>query len=181
MAKNRAKLNFRAGGEFRIREISPTPSDTFISSGYLQSSKFSDKHETAEAIDDAGNYIDIDSIGEKAIFSAKLMQTSKTEIDLKRNASGKYYDLYYVLRTKEGKYQELSSRVCKIIPGFEMEMKPGLRVIDIEVHMLAPRADFVSAPTDYNVTENVPYVLIESVAAKGEPTDTAANVATGVL
>lgn len=180
LQKDRSRINVKGGGDLRIRELKPTPTSTFSKIGHIKGTDFIDEHTMVESIDDSGNYIDTNSGARKAMIKSVLMQSSLEEINLMRNAVGKYYEVYYRCVLANGSIQELSIAVAKIKPGAVLAMKSATeRDIELEIYCLAPNADLVRAPVAYNVTENEPYVLIENTAGndKGEPTDAASAVA----
>jgi hypothetical protein len=183
LARDRTRQDLNGGGLLKLREISPTPSDTFLDPGYLGGTDFGDEHSVIKWIDEVGNVINAQTGQREAGIKGVLQQTSLDEINLLKNARGKYYDVYYYKKNFEtGKIQELSACCCKLKPGPVLSMKSNTqRTLALEIYFLAPKAAFVRTPTDYNVTADEPYVLIENAVAKGVPIDTAASLATAVL
>lgn len=178
LQKDRSRINVKGGGDLRLRELKPTASDTFLKIGNIKGTDFIDEHTMVESIDDAGNYIDTNSGARKFTIKTVLMQSSADEINLMRNAVGKYYELYYKVRLQNGNYQEFSIAVGKIKPGMVLAMKSATeRDIELEIYGLAPNADLARTPTAYNVTENEPYVFVEGASPTDVPSDTASSVA----
>ena len=179
--KDRRQINVKGGGKVYYREIDPTPSNTFIDLGYIKESALNDIYNMIKSIDDAGHKIDNKEAGQEVTFTTKLMQTAKEQIDFQRLAAGKYFDIYIPILLNNGYTQEIRFPVARIVPGAKLEFKPVERTIDITIDALCPKAAFTATPTDYNVTENVPYIMIENAIAKGAPSDTASSLATAVI
>ena len=109
-------------------------------------------------------------------------QPTKTkEINLQKNADGIYYDCYYSALLANGNTQEWSIPLCKLKVGYVLDLKPGERILGMEVHALAPVAAFMRTPAAFNVVALVPYTLTEGAVANGVPTDTASTLAAAVL
>lgn len=182
LSRDRLRQNVRGGGLAKLREIYPTPSDTFLDLGYLNGTDLTDDHNMIEITDEAGNFIDTLSGSQKAMMKTVLTQSSIDEVLLRKNARAKYYDLYYSVLLANGNTQEVSAGIVKIKAGGNLEFKSGtLRGIELEIYFLAPKGDFTRTPVDYNIVAPAPYVIIENAVAKGLPSDTATNLKTAVL
>lgn len=183
LARNRTRQDVNGGGILKLREISPTASDTFLDAGYLGGSDLGDEHSIIKWIDEVGNVINAQSGQREAGIKSVLQQSGIDEINLLKNARGKYYDVYYYKKNLEsGLIQELSAGICKLKPGPVISMKSNTqRTLALEIYFLAPKAAFTRTPTDYNIVADEPYVLIENAVAKGVPTDTAATMAAAIL
>ena len=181
--RNRGRINVKGGGKFKLREESPTASNSWLDLGWATSLKLVDEHSMVDIIDDGGNFVDSKSGGRKATWEAVLKQSGIDEINLLKNAEGKYYDLYYsVLVANDTLTQEISIPLGKIKPGVVLEFKSATeRTLAVQISCLAPKADYVRTPTAFNVTENVPYVITEGAVANDPPTDTASTLATAIL
>ena len=179
LGKDRRRVNVKGGGLLRLREISPSQTDTFSDVGYLGGSGLNDEHSMIEIIDEVGNLIDALSGARKAVFTTTLKQSTLDEINLLKNAVGKYYDLYYYVKLANGSIQELTAIPVKIKAGPVLEYKSATeRTIQVTIYMLAPKATATRAPTVYNVTVDEPYVLIENGSAQGAPTEATSTFAT---
>lgn len=164
-----------------VRELYPTPSDTFLDVGWLGGTNLNDEHNMLEIIDEQGILLDWKSSGKVFNLTSKLKQSGIDEINLVRNADGKYYEMYYKVTTGEAKVQEINAFV-KIQPGAQIEFAAGTeRTIPITIKGWAVKAALVRSPTVYNIAVYESYVYIENAAAQGVPIDTAATVATAVL
>lgn len=180
-SKDRRQISVKGGGVIKLRELDPTPSDTFVDLGFIAETELQDLYTMIDSIDDAGHFIDTKEAGQKVVLKTKLKQTAKEQIDFQRLAAGKYHEVYFPVTLNNGKIQEYSLPLCRIKPGASLMFQPKERTIDIEIHALAVKADFVRTPTDYNISANQSYVMIENDTAKGAPTDTASSVATAVI
>jgi len=179
LSRDRTRINVKGGGLAKIREISGTQSDTFSDLGYLGGSDVNDEHNFMEIIDETGSLIDALSGGQKAYIKTTLKQSSIDEINLLKNAVGKYYDFYYYAKLNNGRFQELSAIPCKIKPGAVLSFKSATeRTIEITIYFLNPKAAATRAPIGYNVVADQPYVLIEGAAATGVPTEATSVFAT---
>ena len=184
LARDRLRQDINGGGLLKIREISPTPVDTWFDLGFLGGTDFGDEHAIIKWIDEVGNVINAQSGQREAGIKSILTQTSIDEINLLKNARGKYYDLYYYKKNLEtGKIQEISACCCKLKPGPVLSMKANSqRTLALEIYFLAPKAAFTRTPTGFNVVADEPYVIAEqAVTPLGAPSDTASSLATAVL
>jgi hypothetical protein len=184
LARDRLRQDINGGGLLKIREISPTPVDTWFDLGFLGGTDFGDEHAIIKWIDEVGNVINAQSGQREAGIKSILTQTSIDEINLLKNARGKYYDLYYYKKNLEtGKIQEISACCCKLKPGPVLSMKANSqRTLALESYFLAPKAAFTRTPTGFNVVADEPYVIAEqAVTPLGAPSDTASSLATAVL
>lgn len=172
LAKSRLRLNVKGNGTVKIREIYPTQTDAFSDVGYVDGSVLEDLYNMIESVDEHGDFIDSKPSGEMVKYKFNLKQSTIDEINLLRNADGKYYDLYILGVLANGNSIEISAIPVKIKPGFSLDMAGGKeRGLPCEMSLLAPKATATRAPTDYNVTVNKPFVLIENAVAKGVPTE----------
>ncbi len=172
LQRSRTRINVKGGGVLKLREISPTQTDTFSDAGYLGGTDLTDEHSILEITEEAGTLVDALSGARKAVIKTTLKQSSIDEINLLKNAVGKYYDLYYYVKLANGSVQELSAIPCKIKPGPVLSFKSATeRVIEVTIYMLAPKASATRTPTAYNVTADEPYVFIENASAQNAPTE----------
>jgi hypothetical protein len=183
LGKNRKRINVKGGGTLQLRELAPTPADPFLDIGYLLSSKLTDEHTMIELSDERGDFIDAKSGGRKVHWETVLKQSGIDEINLLKNAEGKYYEVYYSVKTaNDSMVQEVSLCLCKIKPGPVLEFKSATeRTIQVTIYALAPDANLTRTPAAFNVVQHEPYVITEGITANGAPTDTAAAVATAIL
>lgn len=171
LQKDRRRVNVKGGGILQVREIDPG-TGTFADLGFISDDVFTDEHTMVESIDSKGDYIDTKSGARKVQWTSTLMQTSKEEIDLMRNAEGKYYELYYKVVLNNANIQEFVIPIARITPGAVLEFKSATqRTIKLTITALAPAAALTRTPTDYNTTIWTPYVLVENAVAVGVPTD----------
>ncbi len=179
LQKARTRINVKGGGLLKLREISPSQVDAFVDAGYLGGSGLNDEHSMIEIVDEVGNLIDALSGSRIAKFTTTLKQSTLDEINLIKNANGKYYDMYYYVKLANTYIQELTAIPVKIKPGPVLSYKSATeRTIEVTVYMLAPKATATRAPVVYNVTADEPYVLIENAAAQNAPTEATSTFAT---
>jgi hypothetical protein len=183
LEKNRQRINVKGGGTLQIRELSPSPIDSFSDIGYLVSSKLTDEHTMVELSDERGDFIDAKSGGRKVMWETVLKQSGIDEINLLKNAEGKYYNVYYSVATSNGTLtQEISIAIAKIKPGPTLEFKSATeRTITVIIYCLAPADDFTRTPAAFNVVKHEPYVITEGAVANDVPTDTASDLAAALL
>jgi hypothetical protein len=173
MGKSRSLISVKGGGLLKVRELSPTPTNTFTDLGYLGESSLDDAYNIVESKDDAGHFIDAKEAGQVVKFVSSLLQTSKTEIDFMKNAAAKYFEAYYQVKLNNGSYQEYLFPVCRITPGQVLDFKAAERRIKITINALWLPSALTRTPTDYNTAADAVYVMIENSSAVGAPTDAA--------
>jgi len=183
LQKARTRINVKGGDVFKMRQISPTPSDTFVDYGYLTSLEFGDVRDMVESPDAAGNLINANAAGRTVSFTLTLMQTSKEEIDAVAALADKYFDcIYHVQLAVAATYQHLSMVCVKFNPSIQLVFQAGTRrEIKLTGYALCPKAAYTRTPTTYNVVAGVPYVFLDDAVAATDPSDTAAATATAVL
>lgn len=183
VTRSRLGMNVRGGSTVWMREIYPTPSDTFVDMGILEKFVVNDEHNMVEGIDAAGLLQDAETGGQRVLLSIILKQSDKDLIDFMRVAAGRYYDLYYPVLGTNSKWQEWSVPLVKIRPGVgELTFAAATpRVITIPAYALPPKAAFTRTPTAFNCVVNQQYYLSEQTSAVGKPTDTASALATAIL
>ena len=183
LGKSRRRINVKGGGTLQIRELAPNASDAFFDLGYLLSSKLTDEHTIVELSDERGDFVDAKSGGRKVHWETVLKQSGIDEINLLKNAEGKYYDVYYSVKTaNDTLVQEVSLCICKIKPGPVLEFKSATeRTIQVTLYALAPDAGLTRTPPAFNIVIHEPYVITEGSTPNGTPTDTAASVAAAII
>jgi hypothetical protein len=187
LGKSRIKTSVKGGGLLKIRMLHPTAADTFSDVGFLNSTNLEDTRNMVEIMDERGLSIDFAEGSSAPVIRAVLKQSSIDEINLVKDADGKYYEIYYYVKTGEGKFQELDIAIGKIKPGAVLQFASATeRTIELEIHMLAVAtigATITRSPTGYNMdtTINPYYVLVENAAAINAPADAGATVKTAVF
>lgn len=184
LQKARTRINVKGGDVFKMRQISPTASNTFVDYGYLVSLEFNDVRDMVESPDAAGNMINANAAGRTVSFTLTLLQTTKEEIDAVVDLADKYFDcIYHVQLAVSANYQHLSMCCVKFNPSIQsLVYQAGTRRgIKLTGYALAPKALMVRTPTTYNVVAGVPYIFLDDTTAATDPSDAAADVATAVL
>jgi len=172
---DRRAINVKGGGTLQLRVIDPTAQQgAFASVGFIKNDILVDEHGIVESQDSKGDAIDAKSGSQKVKFTSVLMQSSKDEIDLMKDAKDRYYEMYYKAVNNDATIQEIVAAVCRIKPGIEIAFGAATeRNISLEIHFLAPATVLTRTPAAYNTAQWVPYVLTEGAAANGAPTDAA--------
>ena len=156
-----------------MREIDPG-AGTFAALGFLDSTNFDDAYTMVDSIDDAGEFIDTKPGARAPVWKTVLKQTTKDEIDLMKDAAGKYFEVYYKVQLNNANYQEFLAPVCRIKPGMALAFAAATeRKIEIEIHFLWLKSALTRTPTAYNTTAGQYYILVEGASATGVPTDAA--------
>ena len=187
LGKQRIRTNVKGGGTLKLRILHPTPVDVFTDVGYLGGTNLDDTRNMVQTMDERGLVIDYEEGSSEPVLKCVLHQSAADEINLVKDADGKYYEAYYVVKTAEGKFQELDIPIVKIKCGAILEFAAAKeRTIDLEMHMLAVvtiGATITRAPTGFNMdtTVNPYYVLVENAAAINAPSDAGATVKTAVF
>jgi hypothetical protein len=171
---SRTRINVKGGGDIQIREINPTPSDTFLSLGSVKDVTFIDEYGMVESIDGAGDYIDTKPGSRHAHVTAMLQQSTKEEIDVMKDAAGKHYEIYYTVTLNDGSFQEFVAPICRITPGMNLAFASATeRTIALDIHFLAPFGILTRTPVSYNTADREPYAVSESSSQIGAPSDAA--------
>ncbi len=187
LGKSRIKTNVKGGGLLKLRMLHPTPADTFSDAGFLGGTNLEDTRNMVDVMDERGLSIEYLEGSSSPVIRSVLKQSGIDEINLVKDADGKYYEAYYVVKTNEGKYQEIDMGVVKIKPGAVLSFQAATeRTIELEIHMLAVAtigSTITRTPAGYNMdtTVNPYYVLVENSSALGAPTDAGATVKTALF
>jgi hypothetical protein len=183
LARDRKRINVKGGGALYVRELDPTATNTYSLLGYLAKTDFNDEHQMVGDPDEAGNLPDTKRGSQKFTLKSELKQTTLDEINLLRNATGKYFEALYVVTLANGYVQELSIPLCRINPNLAMAFAAATeRRIPLEIVALAPKAAFTRGVTAFNVIANQPYILVEGASATFNQSNTeASTLATAVL
>lgn len=182
LEKSRTRIAIKGGGTLRIRELYPTATNSFSDLGYIENDILLEESDMIDSIDETGLIVQTQSGNKKVTWKSVLLQTGIDEINLLRNADGKYYDLYYSVVLPNGNTQEFRVWLCKIKPVLNLEFSATTpRKIEVEFTALAPKGSFTTTPTDYNVVPGKYYVAIENATAKGVPSDSASSMASAIL
>jgi len=174
MSKLRSKIGIKGGGILYIRElVNGSSSTTWTDLGYIKQTPISQEAAMLESTDETGAMITINVGNKSAKLTPTLMQAEKANIDIIRNAEGKYYEFYYIAPLGGGAFWQEWNGFGVIVPKFALTHAANTeRGLPLELIVLKPKASYVRTPTDYNNTTGDYFVLIENATAKGAPTDT---------
>ena len=182
LGRVRQRENAKGGGYLYLRQISPTPSDTFLDVGWLGGTDFDDKKTTIESKDECGDLVILLTSDRQATIKSVLHQVSQAEIDLINKSTNIFYDAIYKCLLADGTTQVVSLPVCQVAPGASLNYKPGQRSLALTIYGLAVKAAMTRTGTDYNVALREPYVMFTAdVGAFALPSDTALSVAAACL
>ena len=183
LGKDRKRFNVKGGGDLRVREIYPTPTDAFSILGILLSNTFMDESTMVEGQDEKGDMQNVEPGSRKVTWVTRLRQSTKDEIDFIRGVVGKYYDVYYKVPLSNAEIQEIRLFCVRIVPNFTLNFAAGTpRDIEVTIHALVSKGAFTQSPAGWgDIAEGDYYVIEENAVALGPPDDTAANLATAVL
>lgn len=174
--KDRKRINVKGGGLLYARELDPTPSNTYVELGYLDSSELDDMISMVGDIDEAGILPNSVEGSQVAKFRTVLKQSSADEINFLRNATGKFLELYYRVLLANGYYQEVSIPLARVNPSVNLKFAAGTeRKISVEFFCLAPKAAYTRGVTAFNVVKDQPYVLIDGASATFNTSNTEAS------
>jgi hypothetical protein len=170
---NRRRINVKGGGTLQVREVDPTPG-SWQTIGFIKDSTFVLEPQMVESIDDKGDQIDNKIGGKKASWRATLMQSSKDEYQLVKDAEEKIYEMYYHVLNADGNHFEVVFPLVRIKPGFESSFQAATeRGIQVEFYALAPATALTRTPTAYNSLQWEPFVISENASEQGAPSDNA--------
>lgn len=183
LGKNRKRINVRGGGTLLLRELSPSPTDTFSDAGYIASSKLTDERDVITTTDERGELVEASTGSRSVRWETVLQQSGADEINLLRNADGKYYEAFYSVKTAGNTLvQEISLPLCRIKPGPVLEFASGAaRTMQLTLYALSPKAAYVRTPSAFDVSAGEAYIIVEGTVANGVPVDPAAAVAAAIL
>ena len=183
LGRYRTLENAKGGGTLWIRQISPTPSDTFLDIGWIGGTTLDDKQSAIESKDERGDLAIVLYSERICMMKTILHQVGQDEIDLVNKMANQntFYDIYYPVTLENTYVQEISACLCQVKMGVPIDYKSGQRTIPCDFYMLAPKGAFTRTPTDWNVVSRAPYMMLTSATAKGKPSDTASSLATAVL
>jgi len=183
LGKNRRRINVKAGGTLLLRELSPTPTDAFSDAGYIESLVVNDEATMIDIPDAEGNMIEYLSGQRRVGLEITLSQSSKDEIDVIKDADGKYYDLFYAVPLVNlSETQQWSFCLVKFKPGPNLNFAGATkRTIKLEAVAVVPKAAFTRTPATFNIVANQPYITYQNATPAATPTDVAADMATAII
>lgn len=183
LARDRKRINVKGGGKFYMRQIDPSPSNTYLDPGYLAGTSVLDEPTMVDSVEEAGNFVDTKVGATKATVEITMEQSGIDELGLMQNADGKYYEGYYPVLLANGNSQEWSFPLMKLKPGFNLNFAAATkRQIKLPFTLLAPKAAYVRGVTAFNVVANGTYIVVEGANATFNTANTeAAALATAIL
>lgn len=183
LQKDRTRINAKGGGNLYARQLVSGSTDTaFVNLGQLVSSGLDDSPAMVDSVNEGGELVMTQVGSRKAKWDAVLMQAGIDEINLLRQADGKFYEIYYAVPLKNGNTQEVVACPVIIVPKVTLAFAAATqRNIPVEIIFLMPKAAYTRNPTDYNNSTPNYYVMIENAVAKGAPVDQVGTVYTAVV
>lgn len=175
LGKDRNRINVKGVEDFRLYELTSGGSaTTMLSVGEVESVEITDESSMVESANSQGQQVNTQRGSQKVRLKVVLKQSSKEEIDLVRNAEGKYYHCYARAKLSNPTvyYQEWYFPLCKIKPAITLEFKSETeRTITLEITVLMPKGAVNVTPSALNVSSGNYYSFAETATtAVGEVT-----------
>lgn len=169
MTKNRRRIFVKGlGGPFEVRETDPSVDAAFLDAGFHESVLVNDVYDMEDIIDGPGNFVDSKARGRKVTGVAELLQTSKVELDLIRNAEGKLYVVRYSGLAATGFWQYLCFEQCGLTPGMDLRFAVGKRTIPLRFNSFN-QEDVTSDIPEYYFNETVDEIRVANLLLWTEP------------
>lgn len=175
LGKNSAKINTKGFGYLLLREIHPTPSNTFLDLGYVESTELSDEPQLITSTDERGFVVAVTESAKVVTLKAVLMQSNTDVIAFMKAASSKWYDVYYYGSTADAQVQEFNFPKCKITGGLKLSFKANTpRNVPIEIHAMPLVTALAADPgATFDLAADDIYSFVESASKIGPPTQVA--------
>jgi hypothetical protein len=181
LGKSLPRINLQGGGDLRVRELYPTPTDNWSVVGYIQGTNLADAHEVMEIVDETGEQIDEVPTGQSVTITTQLMQSTIDEMNLVKDAASKYYELYYHAELRIAKHFELRA-IGRIKPGLNISFAAKtIRTIQFEFSAVAVKGAVTGSPAALDMAAGDYYVITENTSAQNPPSTAAATVASAAL
>lgn len=147
LAKRRQSVSVKGLGTAEVRSITDAETN-FSDIGYLDSSVFPEDVSNVEDIqDEAGNFVDQKEISRIVKARLNLLQSGIDEVNLLRNADGKYYAVRYCGLLNSGEFQYFCFENAKIVPGFTKNYTPGKQILPVLIGSLKQADSAFNIPT----------------------------------
>ena len=186
LARSRVRINVKGGGILKVEELTSGGAVATMSDlGYLTKVDISDTPGMVESVAADGILVNAQRGSQKVVFKGVLKQTTADEINLLKNASGKFYHVYYQVELSNPTltYQEFYAPLCIIVPGPTLSFASETeRTIEITIIVLAPKGNVTVTPAGFNITLPAIYTLVDTAAAAlGQVTTTNGTIYTAAV
>jgi len=183
LARDRKRINVKGGGKIQLRELDPSPSNTYLDLGYLVSNTLTDEHTMVESVDESGQLVNSQTGARKVTWKTVIKQTTADEINLLKNAGTKLYEVYYNVTMSNTYVQMLCLLPVRIKPSVVLDFASATeRTLEVEFHCLVPKAAYTRGVTTFNVVANEPYVLVDASSETFNTSNTEASaIASAVI
>lgn len=152
--KARSQIHVKGLGDFFLAQISPVADADATDMGHLQEATIEDKWNPIKIKNDRGDKIDVIPTENEFSIDAVLLQTPKELIDVPRLSSEQYSMFRYFGTEDDQTFKYFASELCRIIPGFKLPMKSGLRTLGLRVESLSEQEFTYNVPMYYIVETN---------------------------
>ena len=132
LGKNTARVFKIGGGKLSLKEL---PSGSYQDVGYLQGTKITEKVDEEKVYDETGKKVGTFYGNTDATLTSTLLQTSKEEIDLLRNSSGKTYAARYQVLREDGKVHLFSGYKCVLSRNLELNFDNTPRKLPLTMEL----------------------------------------------
>ena len=186
LARSSVRINVKGGGLLKVEElVSGGVVATMSDLGYLTKVDFSDTPGMVESMAADGIMVNAQRGSQKVMIKGVLKQSSADEINLLKNAAGKFYHAYYQveLSNPTKTFQEFYAPLCVIVPGPVLSFASDTeRTIEITIIVLSPKGNVAVVPAGFNVTLPAVYSLVDTATtALGQVTTTNGDVYTATV
>jgi hypothetical protein len=128
---NRRRIFVKGLGNFEVRQTDPTVETAFSNVGFHESTEISDLFGSEDQMDETGILVDIPVQTRTVKGVTQLMQSSKDEIDLIRNATAKLYAVRFHGLAGTGFWQFFSFPESRINPSLPLGYAVGKRLLPL--------------------------------------------------
>lgn len=132
LGKNTARVFKIGGGKLQLKEL---PSGSYQDVGYLQGTKITEKVDVEKVYDETGKKVGTFYGNVDANLTTILLQTSKEEIDMIRNSSGKTFAGRYTVKREDGKNHLFSFYKCVLSRDVDLSFDNTPRKLPITVEL----------------------------------------------
>ena len=136
-------------GALEVLQIDPVPDVDFVDVGFLKETKFNDVYDMEDVTDERGLPIDFLPKGQKVFITTSLMQSSKAQFDILRNAKTQLHAVRYFGRETANYFKYFALENARIVPTIVAEYKPGLRTIPVSIYSLLQQELAFDVPIYY--------------------------------
>lgn len=147
LGKDRTRIHVRGLGDLELMLKEPTVDTEASNAGYVKSVDMQIVPEMEDIQVDNGDIVDYLMKSRRFGMTLNLAQSSKDEVDLVANASGKVYGgRYFGMVSDSGRFQYFAFDALKLAPEVRAAFSPGHRVLPVPAVALTPDNTFATPP-----------------------------------